>query len=355
MSNLWLRLESTDNGMCFAVKDSVNILFTEPSYANAGGDVNSCVNNPSAPLAGSISGTVTSTGTWSGGAGSFEPTNSVLTATYNGTASEVLTGYVTLTLTSSNNGICLGTTDVVKVNFQSQPFANFSVTSVCLGQITDFKDQSINLSGIGVLKAWSWSFGDNSTPSGALNPSHTYSNVGTFSTQLVVKNTFNCVDTIVKPVIIYELPNVDFSVSRACNGSAQLIIFKDQSTIQSPSTISSNGYYWDFGGFGFSTSKDTSVIFPSEGKYSITHIVTSNKGCQAVISKSVDIMPRPVAKFVHINNSIPGLGANVYFRDTSSYAESWSWDFGNGETSNLKDPATFYKGERLVCSYINYY
>ncbi len=345
--NVWLKLESTNNGLCFPVKDSVNIQFTDPSYANAGGDVNSCVNDPRAALNGLITGTLTTTGTWLGGAGTYSPSSSVLTATYIGTPSEVATGFVTLTLTTSNNGLCLGTSDQVKVNFQSKPFANYSVTSVCLGQFSDFKDQSINLSGVGVLKSWTWDFGDNSAPSTLINPSHTYSNTGIFTAQLIVKNSFNCADTIQKPVVIYELPTVDFSISRACSGSAQLIQFKDESVINPPSSISPSGHYWDFGGFGFSQSKDTAIVFPSEGLYSITHVVTSNKGCQSVVSKSVNITPRPVAKFVHINNSIPGLGASVSFRDTSSNAQSWSWDFGNGESSNLKDPSTFYKENGL--------
>lgn len=347
MGNVWLTLESTNNGLCFPVRDSVNIVFTDPSYANAGADVNSCVNDPRAPLSGLISGTVTSTGSWAGGAGTYSPSNSVLTPTYIGTSTEILTGFVTLTLTTTNNGLCLGTSDIVRVNFQNKPFANYSVTSVCLGQITDFRDQSINLATIGVLKSWTWNFGDNTPVSSVLNPSHSYASVGIFTAQLIVRNTFNCADTIVKPVLVYELPTPDFSISRACNGSAQLIIFKDQSTVNSPNTIPSSGHYWDFGGFGFSTSKDTSIIFPSEGLYSITHIVTSNQGCSAVVSKSINITPRPVAKFVHINNSIPGVGANVSFRDTSSFAESWSWDFGNGETSSEKYPSTFYNQNGL--------
>lgn len=345
--NVWLTLESTNNGLCFPTRDSVNVIFTEPSYANAGADANACENDPRGTLSGLISGTVTSTGVWSGGGGSYLPSNTALTATYVGTPSEVLTGFVTLTLTTSNNGLCLGTSDVVRVNFQTKPYANFSVTSVCLNQLTDFRDQSLNLSGIGALKSWSWNFGDNSIGSTKLNPSHTYSAVGVFTAQLVVKNTFNCTDTLAKPVVIFELPDVDFGISRACSGSAQLINFKDQSTIAAPSTILSSGHYWDFGGFGYSNATDTSIVFPSEGLYSITKIITSNKGCQAAVSKTVNITPRPVARFVHINNSIPGLGANVSFRDTSSYAQSWSWDFGNGETSSLKYPSTFYKENGL--------
>lgn len=345
--NIWLILESTNNDLCLAVRDSVQLLFTEPSYANAGGDVNSCVNDPQARLSGLITGTVTSTGAWSGGGGTFLPSASALTATYIGTPSEILTGYVTLTLTTTNNGICLGTSDVMKVNFQAKPFANYSVTSVCLNQITDFRDQSVNLGGIGALKQWQWDFGDNSSLSYALNPSHTYSSVGTYTSRLVVKNTFNCTDTIVKPVVIYELPNVNFNITRACSGSAALIFFTDNSSVGAPATIPPGGHYWDFGGFGFSTSKDTSVIFPSEGLYSITHEVTSSQGCQAAISKSLNITPRPVARFVNINNSIAGLGANVQFRDTSTNAESWSWDFGNGETSTLKYPSTYYSQNGL--------
>lgn len=345
--NVWLKLESTNNGLCFTTRDSVNIQFTEPSFANAGGDVNSCVNDPRAALAGVITGTATTTGLWLGGAGTYTPSNSVLTATYTGSQAEVAAGFVTLTLTTSNNGLCQSTADQVKINFQSKPFANYSVTSVCLGQFTDFKDQSINLSGTGILKSWFWDFGDNSPFSTLLNPSHTYSSTGNFLAQLIVRNSFNCADTVQKQVVVFDLPVADFSLTRACSGSAQLIQFKDESVINAPYTIAPGGHYWDFGGFGFSLSKDTSIVFPSEGLYSITHVVASDKGCQSVISKSVNITPRPVAKFVHINNSIPGLGASVSFRDTSTNALSWTWDFGNGQTSNLKDPSTFYNQNGL--------
>ncbi|MBL7932816.1 MAG: gliding motility-associated C-terminal domain-containing protein, partial [Bacteroidia bacterium] len=340
--SIWLRLESTNNGLCFAVRDSFQVLFTNPSLANAGGDVNSCKNDPRASLNGIITGTVTNTGVWSGGGGTYLPSNSVLNATYVATPAEVSQGFVTLTLSTTNNGLCLSTNDEVKVNFQEKPFANFSVNEVCLGQFSSFKDQSINLSQSGLLKSWTWNFGDNSTGSQNISPLHTYSNVGVFTATLIVKNTFNCADTVEKPVTIYDLPAADFLINRACSGSAQNIIFIDNSSVSQPSTINPNGYYWDFGGYGFANSKDTSVVFPSEGLYSITHVVTSDKGCQAAISKSVNITPRPVAKFVNISNSVPGLASNVSFVDTSLYATTWTWDFGNGETSTIKNPFTSY-------------
>lgn len=340
--SVWLRLESTNNGLCFAEKDSVQLVFTSPAQANAGGDVNSCINDPRAPLNGMVTGTVTNTGVWSGGGGTFLPSASALNATYVATPGEVSIGFVTLTLSTTNNGLCLSTSDEVKVNFQEKPFANFSVSAVCLGQFSDFADLSINLSGVGFLKSWTWDFGDGAPPSFINNPLHTYTQTGTFNASLIVKNTFNCADTITKPVVINELPAVDFTINRSCSGSAQNIIFSDNSSISPPSSIPSTGYYWDFGGYGFSFSKDTSVVFPSEGLYSITHVITSDKGCQAALSKSLNVTPRPVAKFVHLSNSIPGLGASVTFIDTSLYATSWSWDFGNGTTSTQKNTSAFY-------------
>jgi gliding motility-associated-like protein len=44
-----------------------------------------------------------------------------------------------------------------------------------------------------------------------------------------------------------------------------------------------------------------------------------------------------------LNNATPGIGANISFRDTSSNASSWSWSFGNGEVSSIKNPIIDYK------------
>lgn len=343
LGSVWLTLESTNNNLCYPVKDSMQVLFTAPSYANAGADVNSCMNDPRASLNGLVTGTVTNTGIWSGGNGTFVPAPSALTATYIGTPAEVAAGFVNLTLSSTNNGLCSATTDQVKVVFQAKPIANFTANTVCLHKLTTFNDKSINPAGVGSLNLWTWDFGDGSAPSSSLNPTHLYGDVGIYPVKLIVRNSYGCYDTVTKAVGVYALPAASFAVTRSCSGSSQLIGFEDKTTLPSGSTITPAGYYWDFGGYGFSTSKDTSIIFPSEGFYSITHVVTTSDGCQSTIITTVNVTPRPVARFVHINNSVPGLGATVQFRDTSLYASTWYWDFSNGETSTVKNPLTTYE------------
>lgn len=337
-----LKLTSTNNQQCKAVSDSVNVIFTQPASVSTGVDLNTCKNNPVVQLNAVITGTASNSGIWYGGAGTFSSSNTVLNPIYFGTAAEVAAGFVILTFSTTNNGICAGVSDQVKIDFRDKPTANFTVNTVCLNQTTIFTDQSLNTSGIGSLNTWQWQMGDggNST---AVNPIYTYTNAGTYTAQLIVSNTFNCYDTIRRPVTIYALPNASFSITRSCSGSAQQISFTDQSTISPPASIPSSGYYWDFGGFGFSYSKDTSLVFPSQGIYNITHEITSNNNCKSTVTQSVNITPRPVAKFIYINNTGLSLGANIAFIDSSKSAVSWYWDFGNGFNSNVQNPTATYQ------------
>jgi len=339
--SIWLHLTSTNNLQCKAVKDSVQIIFTQPVTVSTGVDLNSCKNNPIVPLNAVITGTASNTGIWYGGAGTFTASNTALSPTYIATPSETLAGFVILTFSTTNNGICAGVSDQVRIDFRDKPTANFTVNTVCLNQTTIFTDQSLNTSGIGSLNSWQWQMGEGGTSSN-VNPIYTYTAAGNYTAQLVVGNTFNCYDTITRPVTIYGLPTASFAISRACSGAASQISFTDLSTIAPPASIPSTGYYWDFGGFGFSFAKDTSIVFPQQGIYNITHSVTSNNGCKASQTQSVDITPRPVADFFSINNSAQSLGAIVSFTDNSISAVTWSWDFGNGITSNLQNPTTNY-------------
>ena len=338
-----LKLTSTNNQQCKAVSDSVNVIFTQPVSVTTGVDLNSCKNNPIIPLNAVITGTASNTGIWYGGAGTFTASNTSLTPTYIAAPAETTAGFVILTFSTTNNGICNGVSDQVKIDFRDKPTANFTVNTVCLNQTTLFTDQSINTSGIGSLNTWQWQMGDGGS-SAAVNPIYTYTVPGTYTAQLVISNTFNCYDTIYRPVTVYALPTASFTVSRSCTGSAQLIGFVDQSTIPAPASIPSTGYYWDFGGVSpyFSFAKDTSIIFPSQGIFNITHSVTSNNGCKSSVTQTVNITPRPSADFFSINNSAQSLGASVSFTDNSVSAVTWSWDFGNGITSNLQNPSTNY-------------
>lgn len=337
-----LKLTSTNNQQCKPVSDSVIVIFGQPPVVNVGIDLNSCKNNPVFTLSANITGTVTNTGEWYGGTGTYSPSNTDLTPSYTASPAEIAAGFVILSFSTTNNGLCTGVSDQLRIDLRDDPIPNFSTNIVCMNQLTNFTDLTINTEPLSTINSWFWRFGDGVT-SNSLNPSYTYTTPGTFTAMLIVGNSYGCKDSIKKNVIVYALPTASMSISRVCSGSEQEITFKDESSILPPATIPNpGGYYWDFGGFGFSIAKDTSIIFPSQGIYNITHIVTSINGCNATVSQSLNITPKPIAQFFYDQTLNPSLQTDVTFLDSSRSAVTWFWNFNNGSTSTLQNPVTFY-------------
>jgi gliding motility-associated-like protein len=334
-----LTLNSTNNGNCNQVNDTIVINFTNPPLVSAGVDLFACKNNASTILGGVISG-ATTTGVWTGGAGTFNPNNTTLTATYTPSAAEIAVGYVNLILTSTNNAGCNSVNDLVKLNFMAKPFANFNYNLVCLNNTTTFTD--LSSAGSGTLSSWEWTYGDATPTATTQNTSHTFSNSTTYTTQLVVSNSFGCYDTIRKTPIIYPLPNADFGINRICNGNLLTLIFSDSSSVSSPETI--NSWFWDFGGPGQSNLQNPSQLFPGSGFYTIKLIATTNHNCKDTVSKQLNLTPRPSAGFAYSISSGVNVGTTVNFVDTSSYSNNWTWSFGDaqGNGSTQQNPSTIY-------------
>lgn len=343
-STVTIRLQSTNNGLCFAVFDSIMVNFTTPPIVSAGVDLYSCKNSPAVALNGTVTG-ATNSGVWSGGTGTYNPNNTVLNATYTPSAAEATAGFVILTLTSSNNGNCLAVSDQVRIDFKDKPLANFNINPVCQDVASLFQDASSPIASGAFISGWDWRFGDGSTQTGTVsgtdkNPAHTYTLSGTYSATLIVRNSYGCYDTIQKPVIIYGLPNAAFGYSRSCAGTGLKINFSDSSTIAPPDTIVT--YQWDYGGLGTSSLMNPSKTFTYAATYNIKHTVISNKGCQGTITKTVVITPRPKAGFFFSNNSGANIGTTVIFTDTSKNAAAWAWTFGDGNSSNIPSPTNVY-------------
>jgi hypothetical protein len=111
-------------GPCGAVGDQVKITIAAAATANAGADINVCSSSPQAQLAGAVGGAA-STGTWSGGAGTFSPNTSALNAVYTPTPAEIAAGGVTLTLTTNDPaGPCGAVADQVLITISPAATVN---------------------------------------------------------------------------------------------------------------------------------------------------------------------------------------------------------------------------------------
>lgn len=331
---IWIYLESTSNGNCLAVKDSIFVQITDAPKPNAGPNQLVCANIPQVQLSGSLNNGIFG-GTWSGGAGVFTPSNNTLNAVYTPTATEMSNGSVVLTLTSTNNGTCTAASDAMQINFVAPPFANFSATSVCEGNATAFSD--FTLPGSGTITNWDWTFLSGQT-STLQNPSFTFGSDGVYPVQLIVTTSNGCKDTMVSNATIYDKPIAAFTSVNSCPNNQLTVNFTDASTCSDVI----NSWQYDFGGQGSGAFANMSNVFTSGGTYSITHIVSTIHGCKDTVVEPIVLDNLPDAGFYYNSSSGMNVGAVFSFIDTSSYASTYSWNFGDGTTGTQMNPSHTY-------------
>ena len=188
--------------------------------------------------------------------------------------------------------------------------------------------------------SWSWQFGDGAT-SNAENTSHIYTAAGTYNVNLTVEGLCG-EDTKTKQVVVDVClpPVANFTfVTYDCN---RTVNFTDTST-ENPTS-----WTWQFGDGATSTLKNPGHLYTSSGTYTVN--LTAQKVCsdgtsrQSTISKQVVVNPEspPVADFTATPTS--GVAPlTVTFTDmSSSNVLSWSWQFGDGATSNAENTSHVY-------------
>lgn len=111
--------------------------------------------------------------------------------------------------------------------------------------------------------------------------------------------------------------------------------------LATPSPDPSHTYTWTFGA-GATPSTATglgphSVVYTFAGNRTI-NLYVSNGFATDTFSKTVNIRSFPVSSFTSSND-----GLTVTFTNTSQNADSYSWDFGDGNTSTESNPVHTYQ------------
>ena len=170
--------------------------------------------------------------------------------------------------------------------------------------------------------SYSWDFGDGTTSTKA-NPTHTYSNTGTFQVKLIANGSNNCADT------------QTYQVTIRCNKVAGFGIQGNGFQRKFSPNGNTSSYFWDFGDGSTSTKRNPTHTYSDTGTYQVTLIVKDSI-CADTQTKQVTIRCNKVAGF-----GIQGNGFQRKFsarQNTSSY----SWDFGDGTTSTKANPTHTY-------------
>ncbi|MDB4285967.1 PKD domain-containing protein [bacterium] len=245
-------------------------------------------------------------------------------------------GIYPIGLTVTNFAGCSDTASTT-ISVFSPVTANYTTTNVCMGDSIRFFDASVAVPGEPIV-SWFWSFGDGTTAS--IPDPVTYFNApGTYSVELSVVTAPGCVNTLTGQVEVYPQPTASFIEKSACE-QTDAVVFQNTSFFSNNTEI----YSWDFGDGSFSSSKNTSHIYLSNGFPFVTLVATNGFGCADTISREIEVYPRPIMGFV---------GENVCMGDSTKFINqtslptgfsfaSFQWNLGNGIISTLQHPTNFY-------------
>lgn len=181
---------------------------------------------------------------------------------------------------------------------------------------------------------WEWDFGDGVT-STEQNPSHTYLKRGTYTVKLTVKNAYGTSTAIKTDYITIGMPPRAAFVGNPTSGGIPLAVaFTDQSTGQV------NQWTWDFGDGQRSNEQNPVHTYWTAGNYNVILTVTNEYGnSDATRNQYIIVSGDLVSKFTADPSSGKAPLA-VRFTDRSTGSPTaWSWDFGDGATSNLQHPS----------------
>ena len=222
-----------------------------------------------------------------------------------------------------------------------RPVPDFNFNQpVCDGDAVLFNDASTISTGV---LSYKWDFGtgvagDTSTINTTVFKFPTF---GTYYVKLITTSQpYGYSESITYPVVVTEIPKIDFKVLNACEKVA--VTFKNNTTIGA-GTIT---YDWDFGDptttLDKSTAKDPSWTYSTPNAYKV-RLRASASGCAIEMTKNANQFSTPKAKF-----SYPSLicdKSDVQFTNLSTIAlgnMGYTWTFGDGGVSNFANPVHQY-------------
>lgn len=103
---------------------------------------------------------------------------------------------------------------------------------------------------------------------------------------------------------------------------------------------------WDFGNGQTSALQNPAVSYTTPGTYTVTLIARNRSGANAIRKTDyITVYPYPTPAFTS-NLTLACAPANVQFTDQSTAGQgsitSWSWDLGDGSSSNQQNPSHSY-------------
>jgi trimeric autotransporter adhesin len=235
-------------------------------------------------------------------------------------------GQYTVNMTTFGTVPCSFSLDTIIAGNPNNPVADFSATTVCIGNPTVFTDLSTP---VGSVNGWAWDFDNNGTTDATTqNPSHTFPAAGTYQVQLTA-TWGGCTNIITKSVDVLPSPTSIFTAtSPVCLGANSVITY----TGNAPANAT---YTWNFDGGTVASGSGQGpyqVNWSSGGVKNITltvslgSCVSSVTTMQVTVNNVTGIMVSPSSPTICV-------GGSVVLNASGGSSYSWSPPTGLSTTT----------------------
>ena len=246
-------------------------------------------------------------------------------------------GNFNVTLTATSAAGCssiLTKSNLIKI---SPPKAFFSTNTLagCIPLPVNF-DGSLSTSNENINK-WEWDFGDGSTDNSAIKANHTYNAEGEYDVKLTIITSSNCKHLYSTKILAGNKPTADFSFIPNSHCIDSVFTFTDNSLGM---TGNSKNWLWDFektSSFG----QIANVTFKDTGIFDV-RLISVNNGCSdtLILKDTIKVLgPKALFNYTQSCRSLGFDPFTVTFKDSSIMGTSWTWDFGDFNSFNGKNPS----------------
>ncbi len=239
------------------------------------------------------------------------------------------------------------------------PEANFEIMSIdsCLnGNHVTLKNTTVVDSSLHKSFRWFFSEGfflNNSNPSSPWN----YAVPGKYRILLVYDNKYQCVDTMLKHVRIYEHPKTSFVFSKPFECANDSVRLTNTSTSLHNPVLSS----WSFGDGSTDTARHTSHLYPAKGMYHLKLVSTTPQGCKDSSNVSLRVYDPPRAAFTVDDTFQCRTGNRFALQDISTTdsggftSSQWRYDDSTGDVNrnSVFKSFMYYGIHRIVLKVVN--
>ncbi len=185
------------------------------------------------------------------------------------------------------------------------------------------------------VASYAWNFGDGNTSNSA-SPSNIYTTEGAYNVSVIIVTAGGCTDTAraTRAIVASNKPTANFSANPT-NTCA-----KNPITFTNLSTGGGTRWIWEFGDSTRSSLQNPTHQYQDTGYFDVKLKVWKGGCMDSLLMNDYMRINPPIAKFrINSNCNSP---FNRIFADQSIGADEWHWDFGDGNTSTVRNPTHTY-------------